>query len=96
MDHLISGTVTYSGCLGDWCPSFGAKNAPVKFFFQFYFNKNYVEVAINDFTMHLIILKWVRRQNYRQKRSKRRTCLRKCFNSFNSPVTDEANVCYLF
>ena len=28
-------------------------------FFQFYFNKKHVKVAINDFTMHLIILEWL-------------------------------------
>ena len=26
------------------------------------------EVTINDFTMHLIILKWLRMEKYRQKR----------------------------
>ena len=26
-----------------------------------YFHKKYVEAAINDFTIHLIILKWIRR-----------------------------------
>ena len=60
--------MTYSGRLGDWCTSLGTKKAPVSLFFQFYFNKKYVEVAINDFTMHLIILKWLRRQKCRQKR----------------------------
>ena len=38
------------------------------FFFQLYFNKNYVEAVINDFTMHLIISKWLRIQKCRQKR----------------------------
>ena len=60
--------MTYSGRLGDWYTSLGTKKAPVSLFFQFYFNKKYVEVAINDFTMHLIILKWLRRQKCRQKR----------------------------
>ena len=32
-----------------------------------YFNKKYVKVVINDFTMHLIISKWLRRQKCRQK-----------------------------
>ena len=36
------------------------KNTFQVFFFHFYVNKNYVEVAINDFTMHLIISKWLR------------------------------------
>ena len=60
--------MTYSGRLGDWDTSLGTKKAPVSLFFQFYFNKKYVEVVINDFTMHLIILKWLRRQKCRQKR----------------------------
>ena len=60
--------VTYSGRLGDWYTSLGTKKAPVSLFFQFYFNKKYVEVAINDFTVHLIILKWFRRQKCKQKR----------------------------
>ena len=50
--------------------------------------KKYVEVMINDFTMHLIILKWLRKQKCTQKRknetkshrSERRNCLRKCFH----------------
>ena len=35
-----------------------------------YLNKKYVEVAINSFTMHLIILKWLRLQKCREKRKK--------------------------
>ena len=42
------------------------------FFFQLYFNKKYVEVAISDFTMHLIISKWLRIQKCRQMRKTRR------------------------
>ena len=38
------------------------------FFFQLYFIKKYVYVAINDFAKHLIISKWFRRQRYKQKR----------------------------
>ena len=51
--------VMYSGHLGDQSNSLGAqKNAfQALFFFQLYFNKEYVQVVINDFTMHLIILK---------------------------------------
>ena len=37
-------------------------------FFQLHLNKKYVKVAINDFTTHLIISKWLRRQKCRQKR----------------------------
>ena len=39
------------------------------FFFQLDFNKKYLEVAINDLTLHLIISKWLRRQQCRQKRN---------------------------
>ena len=46
--------------------------APKKFFlsflFQLYFNKKFAEVAVNDFIMHLIFLKWLRIQKCRQKR----------------------------
>ena len=50
--------VMYSGHLGDQSASLGAqKNAFQALFFQLYFNKEYVQVVINDFTMHLIILK---------------------------------------
>ena len=57
-------SVTYSGCLGDqytglvpklWC----SKNTSQAFFFQLFFNKKYIEVAISYFTMQLIILKWL-------------------------------------
>ena len=37
-------------------------------FVQLYLNKKYVKVAINDFPMHLIILKWLGRQKCRQRR----------------------------
>ena len=72
-------------------------------FFQLYFNKKYVELAINDFTMHLIISKWLRRKKYRQKRKrmrqrlrrKRRNCLRKCFYLLKY-VIDHENVGFFF
>ena len=44
------------------------KNPFQDLFFQLHFNKKYVEVAINDFTMHLVVSKWLRRQKCRQKR----------------------------
>ena len=59
----------YSGHLGDRYISLGAQKALFSIFlFQWYFNKKYVEVAINDFTMHLIILKRFGRRKWRQKR----------------------------
>ena len=86
----------------------GSQNlAPQKtfqvFFFQLYFNKIYVEVAICDFTMHLIISKWFRIQKCRLKtktmrqrgRSERRNCQRKCFHSVNY-VTDQASIRFFF
>ena len=67
------------------------KNNFQVFFFRLYFNKKYVQVAINDFTMYLIISKWLKRQKCRHKRKKmrqrcwseRRNCQQKCFHSFN-------------
>ena len=44
------------------CPNSGAQKHFSSFFFQLYFNKKYIEVAVNDFTMHLINLKWRRIQ----------------------------------
>ena len=46
-----------------WVPKlWHPKNFSV-FFFELYFNKKYVAVAINDFTMHLITSKWPKRQS---------------------------------
>ena len=67
------------------------KNNFQVFFFRLYFFKKYVEVAINDFTMYLIISKWLKMQKCRHKRKKmrqrcwseRRNCQQKCFHSFN-------------
>ena len=66
--------VTYSGCLGDWFTGLGAKTFVAKKYFKFSsfscvcFNKKYVEIMINHFTMRLIILKWFRRQKCSKKR----------------------------
>ena len=63
-------TVAYSVRLGDWYTSLGTQKTLFNFFavvFQDDFDKKYVEVAINDFTMHLIFSKWLRRQKCRQK-----------------------------
>ena len=67
----------YSGHLGDQYVSLDALTlAPKKHFssfrFQLYFKKKYVAVAISDSAMHLIILKWLRRQKCRRKRKRRR------------------------
>ena len=58
-----------------WCiqASLGAHTLALKkhfssFLSQLYFNKKYVKVAINDFTIHQIISKWLRRQKHWQKR----------------------------
>ena len=70
------------------------------FFFQLYFTKKYLEVAINDFIMHLITLKWLRIQKCRQKkknnqsgRSERRNCQQKCFHLFNY-IIDRVSTCF--
>ena len=62
-----------------WCP---------KNFFQLHFDKRYAEVTINDFTMHLIISKWLWTQKSRQKRKtmrqrvwSKKSCQWKCFHS---------------
>ena len=100
-------TATYSGRLGDRYTGLGAQTLASKksfssFLFQLYFNKKQVEVAINDFTMRLIISKWLRIQRCRQKRktmrqrgrNERRNCQRKCFDSFN--LRNRSRECSLF
>ena len=67
--------------------------------------KKYVEVAINNFIMHLIISKWLRRQKCRQKRKTMRQEEREvkektdyetvCFHSFKY-VTGHRNVRFFF
>ena len=82
-----------------WCP----KNTFQVFFFKLYFNKRYIEVAINDFTMYLVIWKWLRIQKCRQKWKAMRQRGQsqiinwqwKCFHSFNY-VLDQASVCFFF
>ena len=78
MFDKFSLSVTYLGPLGDWYTSLGTLPPPKKkkkpfqvFFFQLYFSQKYIEVAINDFAMHQIILKWFKRQKYTLNRSKR-------------------------
>ena len=52
-----------------WAPKLWHSKITFQFlFFQLYFNKKYVEVAINDFTMHQIISKWLGGQKCRQKK----------------------------
>ena len=63
--------------LGVFSPSsdvsrlFGRKKYPKStfqvVFFQLFFNEKYVELAINDFPVHLVILKRFSRQKCRQK-----------------------------
>ena len=69
--------------------------------FSWISTKKCVEVAINDFTMHLIVSKWLIMQKRRQKRkrmrergwSERRNCQKKYFDPFNY-VADHANICF--
>ena len=49
-------------------PVWVLKNHFSIFVFSVVIQQKYVEVAINDFTMHIIISKWLRRQKCRQKR----------------------------
>ena len=52
-----------------WVPKlWSPKNTFKVFFFQLYFIKKYIDVAISDFTKYLIILQWLGRKKYRQKR----------------------------
>ena len=61
MKCCLSGT--YPALYGDWYSGLGVQITLFKFRFFMYFNK-----AVNDFTIHLIILKWFRRQKCRLKR----------------------------
>ena len=50
--------VTYSGYLGGCYTSLGVQTLALKkhfssFLFHLYFNKKYIEAAINDFMMHI-------------------------------------------
>ena len=47
--------MVYPGRLGDHYTGLGIKNTCQIFFFQLYFHKKNIEVAINDFTMDRII-----------------------------------------
>ena len=99
--------VTYSGRLGDRYTGLGTQNLVRKNQFSSFLlsvefqQKKCVEVAINDFTMHLIVSKWLIMQKRRQKRktmrergwSERRNCQKKYFDPFNY-VADHANICF--
>ena len=49
--------VMYSGHLGDWYTGLGTQILTPSFLFSVVFQQKYVEVVINDFTVHLIISK---------------------------------------
>ena len=86
-----------------WVPKLWHPKTLQVFFFQLYFNKKCIELAINDLTMHLIISKWLRNKNvdrregqWDKKRLKqRRNCLGKCAFSFKYMI-DHANVSFFF
>ena len=87
-----------------WRQDSGAQKTLFKFsFFNSISTKKYVEVAINDFTIHRIISKWLRIQKCRQReksmkqigQSERRRCQRKCFHLFNY-VIDHASIRFFF
>ena len=73
------------------CLNSGTKMHFSSFLFQLQFNKKYVKVAINDFTMHRTILKRLRRQKCKQKRKIMRpeeveANEEKCFHSFKYEI----------
>ena len=87
------------------CPNSGAQKRFSSFIFSVVFQQKNMskQLAINDFTMHLIIWKWLRIQKCRQKgktmrqrdRSKRKNCQRNCFHSFNYLI-DHASIRLFF
>ena len=100
-------SVTYPGCLRVRYTGLGARKTFFKFpFFSCISTKKHVKVAINDFTMHLIILEWLGMEKQMQTEEKnnginnhqreRRNCLRKCFHSFKHVIIDHANVRFFF
>ena len=89
-------SVTNSGLTG--IPVGVPKDTLQVFFFPLYFNKKYVKVEINDYTMHLIISKWLRMQKCRQLRKTMRqkveTAACSCFSfSFCSSYV---LICYIY
>ena len=87
-----------------WAPKFWRpKNTFQVSFSKLYFNKKHVEIQISDFTMHLIISKWLRIPKCRQKKktmrqrgwSERRNCQGKCFHSF-SYIIDHKSICFFY
>ena len=102
---LRTKTGMYPGRLGDRYSGLEAQTlAPKNLFSVFVFFSCISTkkcVAINDFTMHLNISKWLRKQNLetgeknnetKRRQSDRRYCLRKCFHLFKY-VIDHKNVC---
>ena len=60
-----------------------------RFLFLVLFQQEIVDLAINDFTMHLLISKWLRIQKCRQEKTMRqRNFQQKCFDSFNDVLDD--------
>ena len=56
-------------CIPVWAPKLWHPKTLFKFcFFSCISTKKYVDIAINDFTMYLIISKWLRKQKCRQER----------------------------
>ena len=78
----------------------GAQKTIFKFslFFQLYFIKKYIDIAINDFTKHLIIIRMHIEEKKIEKKicqSKRRNYLQKCFISVTY-IMNHANACFFF
>ena len=103
--------MTYPCCLGDQYTSLGTKlwhpkNTFQVCFFPLYFIKKYADVAINDFTKHLLKeLFWngLEGNNADKKKNKKKicqnkreiVCLQKCFHSFRY-IIDHIDVSFFF
>ena len=88
---VLETIVTFHWAPRLWC----SKNLFLNFFFQFYVNKKYAKVVINDFKRTYKTEMETEGKNNVTKRpsSKRRNCLRKHFHSFNRAFQEEKRFC---
>ena len=84
----------YPNCFGDQY-SLLLGTQTLVLFFQFYVNKKYAKVAINDFKRTYKTKMQIEEKNNVTKRpsSKRRNCLQKHFHSFNRLFQEEKRFC---
>ena len=72
-----------------------AKKQFSRFLFSVLFQQEIIDLAINDFTMHLLISKWLKIQKCRQEKTiRQRNFQQKCFHSFNY-VLDHTSIHFL-